>query len=77
MLAGQVLIGGTWNLAIYGTGLQHRIFLDNEPSASESAPVFEFRLCPSPLVPRAVRGEIWFQVLLKIKDLSSAHALAA
>lgn len=33
---GQVLIGETWNLAIYGKGLQHQVFLDNGPSISNS-----------------------------------------
>ena len=77
MLVGQVLIGGTWSFAIYGKGVQQRIFLHNEPSASESVPVFKFQLRPGPLVPWVVRGGAWFQVQLKIKVLSSAPALAA
>lgn len=49
-LAGKVLIGRSWSLAIYGKGRHHKIFLDSRSSDSERVPVFSFRLCPSPLV---------------------------
>lgn len=49
-LAGKVLIGRSWSLAIYGKGRHHRVFLDSRSSDSERVPVFSFQLCPSPLV---------------------------
>lgn len=49
VLKGQVLIGGSWNLVIYGQGLQHHILLDYGPFASERDPVFKFWLCLCPL----------------------------
>lgn len=39
-VTGQVLIGGPWNLSIYGKGFQHQIFLGNWLFASERVPVF-------------------------------------
>lgn len=56
LLVGQVLLGRFWNLTIYGEELQHWIFLDNRPFASERDPVFRLWSCPSPAVPMG-RGE--------------------
>lgn len=50
VLLEQVLITGSWNLAIYGKGHQHHIFLDNWPFASEKALVLQFQLCSGPWV---------------------------
>lgn len=76
VLAGRVLIGGPWSLATYGNS---GIFRDNGLAACERIRAFEFRLCPGPLVPcaRASQGRPWFQVSLKARGLSSAHAAAA
>lgn len=65
-LVWQVVIGGPWNLAIYGKGCQHWIFLDNEPAASERVSVFRFWLCSSPFVLSVHEGggggavRLWF-----------------
>ena len=59
MLVGRFLIGGPWNLAIYGKGFQHQVFLDNLPFASERVPVFKFLLCPDSLVPWG-GARLWF-----------------
>lgn len=55
VLTGQVLVGEFWNLDVYdkkknGKGLQHQIFLDNEPFTSKRVLLFKFQPCLSPFV---------------------------
>lgn len=66
---GQVLLGGLWNLAVYGTGCQQRIFLDNGPFSPEKGLVFKFQLFLI-LWFRGGRGETLEQVHLEVMVVS-------
>lgn len=59
VLLGQVLIGGTWKLAITAREHQHQIFPDNRPLGFERVLVFKFWLCPGSLIlwRRCVEGD--------------------
>lgn len=61
-LAMQILTGEFWNLAVYGKGLQHRIFLHNRSFASEG---FDVQVLVLFLFFGSVKGsKLWFQVWL-------------
>lgn len=49
---GQVFIGGTWNLALYGKKASIPVLSgQSRPLASERIQMFKFQLCPGPLFP--------------------------
>lgn len=77
-LAGQVLTGGPWSLAIYGKGWQYRILWSMDHLLLRGSGV-QVPVCPGPLVLCGCgRGYTrWFQVQLKSNVLSSAHASGA
>lgn len=56
VLVGHILIGGTWNLAIYGKGVSAQHFPDNGLFASERVLVFKFQLWSGPLVGQSGQG---------------------
>ena len=66
---------GTWPFTVrYGERLQHPMFLENGPFASERILALSFQLCPSPLVPWY--GETLVLGVIEVPILSSMNALA-
>lgn len=80
VLAGQVLTGGPWSLAVYGKGCEHWIFLDNRTLHFSKGPGGQVLVIPQAFgfVIREDGGvRVWFHELLEVKFLPSVPALAA